>query len=101
MEFWRQGDVVITLAEMPKEATKEKTEVIAYGEVTGHAHRTHGNGAIFEHPATRRRFLKVLAGGLTISHEEHEDIDLPEGEYELKIQREFDWWNEEVRRVAD
>lgn len=102
MKIYRQGDIVIKPAKIPQDATPTKESVIAYGEVTGHAHRfAEDRGTIFEHPATRRRFLRVIPGGLRITHEEHEDIPLPPGDYELIQQREYDWFSEEVRRVAD
>lgn len=103
MKIYRQGDIIIKpVGEIPQESIPTKETVIAYGEVTGHAHRfPEGAGAIFEHPATRRRFLRVIPGGLRITHEEHEDIPLPPGDYELIQQREWNWFEEEVRRVAD
>jgi hypothetical protein len=102
MEIYRQGDVIIKPSEIPSDVKPTAESVIAYGEVTGHAHRfVEGRGTIFENPATKLRFLLVIPGGLSVTHEEHEDVNLPEGNYILITQREYDWFSEEVRNVAD
>lgn len=102
IKVFRQGDVVLIQSEMPPNAKADnKEKVLAYGEVTGHAHRISDQGIIFQHPATKRRFLRIITGGLSVTHEEHEDLNLPEGDYEIKQQREWDWYSEEVRRVQD
>lgn len=101
MYAYRQGDVLLFPITMPSEAKKTEDKIIAYGESTGHAHRISDQGIIFNLPTSKKRFLRVLPGGLDIIHEEHENLNLPEGEYEIKIQREWDWYSEVVRYVAD
>src|SRR5882672_8786013 len=101
--MFRQGDVlVLPVKSIPKSAKPGKRDkgriVLAYGEVTGHAHaiadKTVG---IFEHEGTR--FIRVPKRGAVLRHEEHSAIKLAEGEYEVRIQREYH--PEEIRRVAD
>lgn len=106
MNIYRQGDVLIReIANLPKGAKAKKNEgriVLAYGEVTGHAH------AIAEREATEytmadaagavKRFLKVVSEA-TVRHEEHAPIELPAGFYEIVQQREYT--PEEIRNVAD
>lgn len=99
MKIWRQGDVLIRPSKIV-EGEEQKNLVLAEGEVTGHAHRiTQGKAQLFK-TITGLMFLKVISES-TLSHEEHEDILLPKGDYEIKIQREWDWFSEEVRNVAD
>ena len=101
-KVFRQGDVIISsIIAIPDDACESNDKIIAIGEKTSHAHRIPNNGIVFECPSAKRRFLRVISGGLNITHEEHLDVVLPVGDYEIKQQREFDWWNEEVRRVVD
>lgn len=106
MNMYRQGDVMIRqVATIPTNASFKKNEgriVLAYGEVTGHAH------AIAEHEAKEytmqeaegavRRFLEV-ASGASVKHEEHATVELPSGFYEIIQQREYS--PEAIRNVAD
>lgn len=106
MNIYRQGDVLIRqVAKIPNGAKAKKNKdriVLAYGEVTGHAH------AIAEPQAKEytmeqaegavRRFLEV-ASGADVKHEEHATIQLPPGFYEIIQQREYT--PEAIRNVAD
>lgn len=94
---YRHGDVLISEVKEIK-GKKLKHLVLAEGEVTGHAHRiTEGEAELYEHEGTL--FLKVLSENAALTHEEHKRIELPKGNYEIKIQREYqpDGW----RYVAD
>jgi len=102
-KIWRQGDVVIiAMAKLPDGVEQKADNVLAEGEATGHAHR-------IKDPSTAKLFVapqgllfvNVNAPTATITHEEHADITLPRGVFEIKIQREYDWFNEEVRSVVD
>jgi tRNA U34 2-thiouridine synthase MnmA/TrmU len=100
-EIARQGDVLVKLGKIPEDAKETEETVLAYGEVTGHAHRINGDAIIFRvGPMTARSWIKSLTG-FDVEHEEHETIHFPPGEYEFTQQREYDWYSEEVRRVAD
>jgi hypothetical protein len=113
----RQGDVFIQRVEdTVKVGTKVKRDggrvVLAYGEVTGHAHAIAAKGAeLFELAEDRSkdgdsawaraaRILKVSAKtGVELRHEEHGSIHLPAGTYRVVRQREYS--PEEFRMVAD
>ncbi len=104
MKLYRQGDVLIRplTKEIDVELKAKPDLVLAEGEVTGHAHRiTKGEVSLQVNAMIGLMILKVLSKNAVLSHEEHEDIMLPMGDYEIKQQREFDWFTEEVRRVAD
>lgn len=105
----RQGDVKIkmidTLPEGEKKDAKDKGEaVLAYGEVTGHRHRViEGEVNFFTIGESQNmfspKFLEVISDKAVVVHEEHTEIPLVKGLYEISIQREY--FPEEIRNVAD
>lgn len=102
MIIYRQGDVLIrSVKDIPADTTPIPREngsiVLAHGEVTGHAHAIASEFATF-----------VAAGGLryldakipvSLRHEEHGEIQIPAGKYEIVIQREYT--PQEIRNVED
>lgn len=113
--IYRQGDVLLELvAALPKGAKDVSPEgriVLAYGEVTGHAH------AVYQEPdvdarhdtptgklparlwdAGAERFLQVIEK-TALRHEEHAAVPLEPGIYRVTTQREYS--PEEIRRVSD
>ena len=122
----RQGDVFIRAAAIPVDAKPVKPEggrvVLAFGEVTGHAHAFYsGRVAMFRDDGAGRTFIRIpadardtapifgedgvtVAGaveieGAALRHEEHTTIPVPPGDYEVIRQREYS--PEEIRQVAD
>lgn len=106
MNIYRQGDVLIRqVAELPNGAeavNNAERIVLAYGEVTGHAHAIASDEAMeytmVDAAGAVRRFLSV-ASAAAVKHEEHAAIPLPAGVYEIVQQREYS--PEEIRNVAD
>ena len=107
MKMFRQGDVLLVqVEEIPADATACNVDgdvILAYGEVTGHAHRIAAgtvkplaNGGVWEPSA--ERFIQALEGA-TLRHEEHGAIEIPAGNYRVIQQREYH--PEEIRNVAD
>ena len=102
MKKYRQGDVLIVSTDNipgnPEPEKKLPHLTLAKGEVTGHAHKiTEGDAELYEHEGTL--FLKVISEEALLSHEEHLPILLPRGNYEIKIQKEYEpgGW----RKVSD
>ena len=105
---FRQGDVFLRkVKEVPADAvvTEKKDQfgnkriVLAYGEVTGHAHAIHDLDAVdvfVKGDGTMYLSVKTPAD---LKHEEHGTITLPPGNYERVIQREYS--PEEIRNVTD
>lgn len=98
----RQGDVFLERVEkIPaglKERKRDKGRVIlAYGEVTGHAHAIEedASAAIFD--GVEDDFYLRIGSPTGLVHEEHARIDLPEGLYRGRIQREWSDDNEPVQ----
>ena len=92
MQAYRQGDVSIMEAKkVPPAAKRVRGEpILAHGEVTGHAHRII-EGRVRLYQLGMILYLKVLSEFARLYHEEHEEIVLPRGDYEVRRQREFDW----------
>ena len=123
MKIYRQGDVAIIatkdrdcskLQAVPRDAGRI---VLAYGEVTGHAHAIPSpHASLYLDDSTiaapdAMQEIARLGGGLIpdrvlradqpvrLLHEEHAPIDLPAGSYIVRIQREYS--PQELRNVAD
>jgi len=109
MKMYRQGDVmIVAIGSIPATATAEVPRdngriVLAYGEVTGHAHAIHDGGVtLLTAPDTEDRFLRIMdASGVELQHEEHATITLPPGDYLVRIQREYTSADMPAIRVAD
>lgn len=125
MKTIRQGDVLLVKVDaLPAGCTEvphvNGAIVLAFGEVTGHAHKIadHVDAARMKdagrqarnalHAAKVRarlleapngtRFLEVLKP-VNLKHEEHSPVEIPAGIYELPTQMEHT--AERMRRVAD
>lgn len=100
--MYRQGDVFLrkvakTPSNLKKVARDRGRLILAYGEVTGHAH-------VIDAPAAEatlltdeqnRRFLNLVTEAPLV-HEEHATITLPPGDYEVIRQREWSDQDEPV-----
>lgn len=105
MKIFRQGDVLIRqvsaipegLGRVPLDGGRT---ILAYGEVTGHAHAVVGDAELLASDVEemRERFLRVDRE-VQVVHEEHDTITLPPGLYSVGIQAEYA--PEEIRTVAD
>jgi hypothetical protein len=106
MTIYRQGDVAIFPApQSAKPAEKIARDngaiVLAYGEVTGHAHAIADPQAdLFVLPDTDDRFLRIMAA-VDLCHEEHATVTLPPGDYIVRRQREYAARDMTPIRVAD
>jgi hypothetical protein len=105
--MYRQGDVLIKpISGMPdglKLVPLDRGRVVlAYGEVTGHAHAVVGEVELLasDLEEMEQRFLRVEAEAQVV-HEEHGTITLPPGDYEVLGQREYTSADMEPIRVAD
>lgn len=103
----RQGDVLLqAVSEVPdglKPVPLDKGRVIlAYGEVTGHAHAVVGDVELLaaDLEDLETRFLRVEAEA-QIVHEEHSTVVLPPGDYRVLGQREYTSVDMVPIRVAD
>lgn len=127
MKMYRQGDVLLVavrpalarrikrgrdLREKPGDDGARRV-VLAYGEVTGHAHVVlsgketgRGKGTVDYFEATEgldvqraAPLLRVSGRAAELRHDEHRTIVLPRGTYRVIRQREYS--PEAIRQVAD
>lgn len=97
MQAIRQGDVIL-LPVQQVEGQKIPHLTLAEGEVTGHKHRiTEGKAELSENDSTL--YLRVISESALLAHEEHKAISIPQGDWIVKIQREYE--PEGWRYVAD
>jgi hypothetical protein len=99
--MYRQGDVAlfpIKVKDLSNAQKEQETDVVlAEGESTGHAHRiVKALAALYILNEMRILHLEEEA---KLQHEEHGEIILPPGQYEVIIQREYH--PREVRNVLD
>lgn len=92
MEIYRHGDVIIQrIDNIPgKKMKQDKTNILVEGEVTGHAHKLI-KGEVWKLADPEEMtigFLKVLEP-TKITHEEHNPIELPKGNYKFSVQKEY------------
>lgn len=103
--MYRQGDVLVLARTAPvpqaKPVTKDGARVVlAYGEVTGHAHALHGSGTAMLEALTGERFL-TLDQPDALVHEEHTAPTLPALPCGYDVVRQVTYSPEMVREVAD
>ena len=97
--FYQQGDVLIKKVSNVM-GKKLNHLTLARGETTGHHHTiTEGDAELYEQNGTL--YLKVMSETAILKHQEHKTLEIPQGEYEIGIVREYDHFTEEARRVQD
>lgn len=89
--LFRHGDVLVGAVEtVPADAKEAAGLVLAYGELTGHAHQiAERDGRAKLLRTASETFLAVDPPGATLVHEEHAPIALPPGMYRVWRQREY------------
>lgn len=107
--MYRQGDVLIVpIKELPKGLKKLEPEngklVLMHGEATGHTHAIAPRKDIklCVIAANDNKYLVIVGDdNAVLFHQEHDPIEIPPGNYEIRRQREYNYWDDEVRYVAD
>lgn len=117
--MYRQGDVSLhPVAALPTTAQKVKDPVLAYGEATGHQHRVVGDQVCVFADGDGQKFVEVgdsgarlvhdFAGGSGVTAETearekdlHVAQELKPGLYAVKIEREYDPFEDVLRQVTD
>jgi len=95
----QQGDVLIQrVSEVMGKKLNHLT--LAVGEATGHHHTiTKGDAELYNYEGTL--FLRVNSEEAELTHQEHDTVVLPKGDYKIGIVKEYDHFAEEARNVAD
>ena len=125
---YQQGDVVMfqvddkTFEQYAKKGNDQTVSyntqshnnpVLAFGEVTGHLHQIHMKDMLDAAEVTLHmgwhreagkdvpEAFEVREETVTLTHEEHNPLDVPPGKYVVRIVREFDHMTGRSRYVAD
>ena len=103
MNVIRQGDVLLVKVNSIPQSAVRSTEtgdvILAYGEVTGHAHRIKESTKVQVWNAGAERFIRAMET-VSVTHEEHTAVVLEKGATYRQIYQ-VEERGEEVRRVAD
>lgn len=85
----RHGDVLLVpVGTIPTEAKKLDHLILAEGEVTGHSHQiSKGKATLFSY--NEKTYLNIQDELACLTHEEHKEIKLPKGNFEVIIQKEY------------
>lgn len=109
---YRQGELLFIPIKMPKWVDREKqfkkmdSNVIREGEVSGHKHEVEGQGTLFSKTSTyiygdngvgdgesfqlpEGEMVLTAQNNLVVKHPEHKSLNLPKGDYVIRIQREY------------
>lgn len=103
----RQGDIFFrTVEQPPKKNKRHDSNILAYGEVTGHSHQIMSPSISEMDSVVDNKgdiYVRSLSSEIIIGHDEHNQIVLPKGEWIcVSRQREYDPLAvEKERRVAD
>lgn len=97
--IYAQGDVLLRPTKTKVDYKEKGEAVLALGEVSGHSHRMNGVSFVNGSEGLATQIL-VPPQGAELVHEEHETIQVPQGRYEVLIQREYDVV-EGTRQVLD
>ena len=104
----RQGDVLLMAVDAipadalahPRAAVRGRV-VLAYGEVTGHAHALDAATVTAWGPSDDAFWLRVEAPGGVVTHEEHAPIVIPSDVQAVRVLRQREYSEAGERRVAD
>ena len=85
---------------IPQDWKKLNHTILAEGEATGHAHVVMGEGVELYEKPDKTLVLSSLTGGKVV-HEEHGEIAIPAGMWEIGKVMEFNHSQKEAEEVKD
>ncbi len=96
----RQGDVLLIPIDSTKISGKKLFHLrLAEGEGTGNSHRIiNGQAELYERD--RVLYLRVISPQATLKHEEHRALEIPHGNWMIRIQREYQPTKSEIRKSS-
>ncbi|HDP36499.1 MAG TPA: hypothetical protein ENN27_01315 [Candidatus Atribacteria bacterium] len=99
MKLYRQGELEITPIVSISVTAKEKgNKILAEGEATGHKHEVIGDAKLYEENGVLYLSAKEE---VEIIHPDHNTIKLPQGNYKIETQREYEISEAKYRAVRD
>lgn len=101
---YQQGDVVFKSVEKIKGNPVKpdaRGYVFAEGESTGHCHVVKDTEAVKVYEENGVKYVRVITASATVEHQEHGPVALPKGTYRIGIVKEYDPFENDIRRVKD
>lgn len=100
---WQQGDVIIKSTSIPKKEWGKKVNhlILQKSDISQHCHKIDKGSAIMYSSNKVDEFFIDAKTDIIITHEEHKKIKLPKGKYFAYGVKEFDPFEEEIRRIRD
>jgi hypothetical protein len=96
--MYRHGELIIRVVKEVK-GKKRNNLILAEGEATGHKHEiTTGDAELYDENGTLYLSVKSEA---ELTHQDHDTITLPKGNYEITIQKEYVVGEDKYRKVSD
>lgn len=102
--YYRHGDLGITPIKKDGEWQECNEITLALGEATGHHHTLYPNpGAIVERMKGFNDVLyfRVKNGTAQLRHQEHNTLEIGPGTYEIHREQEYDYFENEMKKVVD
>jgi len=105
-DIYRHGDLLLRRVEsIPTDAQKLDSLTLAEGEATGHHHTFTAGQVQLYAPAHLTddvaKYIEVKTKKASLTHQEHKQIDVPQGMWQLSIEREYSPVDRVVRQVLD
>lgn len=99
--IYRHGDLCIkSIKALPKGLKKLNHNILAEGEVTGHTHKLiSGNYNLYENEKGTKYF--TAKNFVKINHQEHGIKEIADDYYIVEREREFDPFEEIIRKTQD
>jgi hypothetical protein len=103
----RQGDIFFqVIKNVPENLKKHNSNILAYGEVTGHSHKIMTPSISEMDSFVNEKgdiYVRSMTTDIVVGHDEHNSITLPKGEWIcVTRQREYDpLAADKQRKVAD
>ena len=104
--YFRQGDILLEkIDKLPSQQIQidkiqNQDNIIAHGE-SGNQHRMNSQVLIFEDKKTKDRYIQVLSQETELVHQEHEKLQIPQGLYKIRREREYNGFEQSIRQVRD
>lgn len=99
---YQQGDVIIKSTAIPKKEWGKKLNhlILQKSDISQHCHKVKNNAVLYE-GKNKDEFFLAVTKDTVVTHEEHKEIKLSKGNYFVYGVKEFDPFEEEIRRIRD
>ena len=101
---FQQGDLILKETKVAKKDFGKKLNhlILQQSDVSNHKHQiTKGTAILYSTTKADEFYLDVTSDNAVLSHEEHTSINIPKGKYFVYGVKEFDPFEDIIRRVRD